>query len=81
LVEVFWTNKCGSSSRPDEEEGHGKGLNREKCRDIISSNDYIWTIKINYDINLLIYWKQILLMAILNDYFSKNNIEIMILVY
>lgn len=44
LADVFWTNMCGSWSRPDEEADHGKGLNKEQCRGIISSNGYIWTI-------------------------------------
>jgi len=35
---AFRTNKCGSSSGPNEEADHGKGLNREQYRDIISSN-------------------------------------------
>jgi len=41
LADAFQTNKCGSSPGPDEETGHGKGLNKEQCRDIISSNGYI----------------------------------------
>jgi len=33
LVDAFQTIKGGLSSGPDEEADHGKGLNREQCRE------------------------------------------------